>query len=163
MLERAELQRYMHARIPISQAMDVAVVGASADAVTLAAPLAPNINHRDTIFGGSACAVALLAAWALLLLRLKRDGLDGYIVVRRHTMNYERPMPGDFTATAAIDGAVAWPPFVEALQRKHRARIFVTVLLECRNETVATLEGEFAVVAPGRGRDCIEDIERSSA
>lgn len=147
-MESAELQQYMHKRIPISKAMGVEVAHASADAVTLSAPLAPNINHRDTVFGGSASAVALLAAWALLLLRLKHDGLDGYIVVRRNTMSYDRPMPVDFTATAALNMSASWASFVATLKRKHRARISLTVALHCQGEKVGELEGEFVVVAP---------------
>ncbi len=146
-MKSAELQQYMHQRIPISKAMGVEVAQATAAAVTLSAPLAPNINHRDTVFGGSASAVALLAAWALLLLRLKHEGLDGYIVVRRNTISYDRPMPGDFTATAALAGAAAWASFATTLQRKHRARIALTVALHCRGEKVGELQGEFVVVA----------------
>ena len=38
--------------------MGVRVVSAAFDRVELSAPLAPNINHRDTLFGGSAAAIA---------------------------------------------------------------------------------------------------------
>ena len=48
--------------MPLSQAMQVTVVEASFQQVVLTAPLAPNINHRETVFGGSASAVAILAA-----------------------------------------------------------------------------------------------------
>lgn len=65
-----ELQTYLHAHIPLSGAMQVSVVQAALEGVVLSAPLAPNINHRDTVFGGSASAVASLAAWSLLHTRL---------------------------------------------------------------------------------------------
>ena len=57
-----ELASDLHAHIPLSAAMQVSVAAVDADGVTLQAPLAPNINHRDTVFGGSASAVAILAA-----------------------------------------------------------------------------------------------------
>jgi thioesterase domain-containing protein len=63
-MDARELEDYLHVHIPLSAAMQVAVVAVDASGVTLAAPLAPNINHRDTVFGGSASAVAILAAWA---------------------------------------------------------------------------------------------------
>ena len=58
----SELQTYLHQHIPLFQAMQVTVVEASLQQVVLTAPVAPNINHRETVFGGSASAVAILAA-----------------------------------------------------------------------------------------------------
>jgi thioesterase domain-containing protein len=66
-----DLQAYLHERIPLSRAMEVAVREAGSDGVVLYAPLAPNINHRDTVFGGSASAVAILAAWSALYVRMR--------------------------------------------------------------------------------------------
>lgn len=143
----SELQQYVNRRIPVSVAMGVTVVEASADAVTLRAPLAPNINHRDTVFGGSASAVALLGGWALLFLRLRDRGLDGHVVVRRNTMSYERPITEDFTAKAAIGNPATWEEFASNFKRKGRARIHLTVILESRGEQVGQLDGEFVVAA----------------
>ena len=61
-MDARELEDYLHAHIPLSAAMQVAVVAVEASGVTLAAPLAPNINHRDPLFGGSASAVAQVVA-----------------------------------------------------------------------------------------------------
>lgn len=68
----SELEKYLHGHIPLSKAMEVAVVQVQPEGVILSAPLAPNINHRDTVFGGSASAVAILAAWSLLQHSLDR-------------------------------------------------------------------------------------------
>jgi len=51
-----ELESYLHAHIPLTRAMQVSVVSVEPDSVLLSAPLAPNTNHRDTVFGGSAAA-----------------------------------------------------------------------------------------------------------
>ena len=90
------LQTYLHQHIPLSQAMEVSVVEASALQVVLSAPLAPNINHRDTVFGGSASAVAILAAWSMLHLRLSAEELGSRLVIQRNTMDYLVPIDGCF-------------------------------------------------------------------
>lgn len=59
-----KLQQYLHDHIPLSKAMQITVERISPESVTLSAPLAPNINHRDTLFGGSASTAAILAAWS---------------------------------------------------------------------------------------------------
>ncbi|MFL6654696.1 MAG: YiiD C-terminal domain-containing protein, partial [Sulfurifustis sp.] len=110
-----ELTQYLHQHIPMSQHMGVRVRAAAPDAVTLAAPLAPNINHRETVFGGSAAAVALLAAWTLLYVRLRAESINARVVVQHNSIDYDRPITGDFIATAALADAAAWRKFLEML------------------------------------------------
>jgi thioesterase domain-containing protein len=145
-MDSRELQRYLHEHIPLSKAMAVYVQTASAECVTLSAPLAPNINHRETVFGGSASALAILSAWSLLHLRLKQEQLDGRIVIQKSTMNFERPIVAHFTATAALSEASAWPKFVNMLGRKGRARISVVATLHCREEKVGEFAGDFVAL-----------------
>ena len=82
-----ELERYLHQHIPLSKAMQVSVVEVLPAGVVLSAPLAPNINHRDTVFGGSASALAILAAWSLLHTRLSGEGIASRLVIQRNTMS----------------------------------------------------------------------------
>ena len=69
-----ELQAFLRERIPLSDAMQVSVRSISAGQVVLSAPIAPNLNHRDTVFGGSASALAILAAWSVVCVRLQAIG-----------------------------------------------------------------------------------------
>jgi thioesterase domain-containing protein len=137
------LQRYLHDHIPLSKAMEVEVVEATDNGVTLGAPLAPNINHRETVFGGSASAVAILSAWTLMYLRLKREQLNVRIVIQKNIMAYERPITGTFTASATIADTPAWRRFVETLKRKGRARFTVRSMLYRDAEKVGEFEGDF--------------------
>ena len=142
----AELQAYLHGHIPLSAAMQVAVDAADADRVRLRAPLAPNINHRETVFGGSASAVAILAAWSLLHLRLRAAGLASRLVIQRNTMDYERPILGEFTATSSLAAPDAWPRFLRTLERMGKARAEVQAVLEADGQVVGRLTGEFVAL-----------------
>ena len=141
-----ELETYLHQRIPLSRAMAIEVRSATPDGVELFAPLAPNINHRDTVFGGSASAVAILAAWSALYVKMRAEMRAGRIVIRRNKMSYERPITGDFTAKAAPPEAAAWAKAIAALGKGRPARVHVTATLECLGERVGVLEGEFVVM-----------------
>jgi thioesterase domain-containing protein len=138
-----DLEAYLHTHIPLSAAMQVAVVAASDDAVALSAPLAPNINHRSTAFGGSLSTLAILSAWALVNLRLKAEGLHSRLVIQSNHMNYDAPVEGDFTATARLADPAAWPSFVKMLKRRGRARIIATSEVRCGNVIGGRFEGEF--------------------
>lgn len=142
----AELETYLHAHIPLSRAMQVSVVQAAPEAVVLSAPLAPNINHRETVFGGSASAVAILAAWSLLHTRLSAEGLASRLVIQRNTMSYEQPIAGTFTATATAPDAEAWQQFMRMFRRKGKARITVVSVLHFAGEVAGCLEGEFVAL-----------------
>jgi thioesterase domain-containing protein len=138
-----DLETYLHTHIPLSAAMQVAVVSATPDAVTLSAPLAPNINHRSTAFGGSVSTLAILSAWSLVNLRLKAEGHHTRLVIQSNRMDYDAPIESEFTATATLADATAWPLFLKMLQRKGRARIIVQSVVRCGDVVGGRFEGEF--------------------
>ncbi len=140
------IQRYLYKSIPLSAAMGVQVRRATADHVELAAPLAPNVNHAETVFGGSAAAVATLSAWTLLHVRLEEAGLDAQLVIQRSHMEYEKPIPGDFAAVCDFGDDSAWEQFRSTLARRGRARLTLTAHLVHRAHRVASFEGDFVAL-----------------
>lgn len=147
-MTETELETYLHDHIPLSRAMAVRVISITDQQLTLAAPLAPNINHRDTVFGGSAASVATLAAWSLLHLRLVAAGQPSRVVIQHSTMDYLAPIAGDFTATATLDGD--WDSFLRMLTRRGRARIALRAELDYEGNKAGQFQGDF--VAFGKDR-----------
>jgi thioesterase domain-containing protein len=145
-LSPGELEQYLHQQIPLAQVMGVRVMALSPAAVTLGAPLEPNINHHETVFGGAAASVALLAGWSLLHLRLRSSGLEQRLVIQRHSMEHERPITAAFTARAQLAPTAEWSQFAAMLRRRGKARIGVSVHLEQSGERVAALLGEFVAM-----------------
>lgn len=140
------LQDYLHQHIPLSRAMEVRVEVVTETQLSLSAPLAPNINHRETVFGGSASALATLAAWSLLHTRLQREGIVSRLVIQRNTMTYERPMADRFSATATWTEERNWEPMLCMLRRKGKARCTVSAVVECHGETAGHFEGDFVAL-----------------
>ena len=149
-MTEAELETYLHDHIPMSRAMAVRVVSIGEARVVLGAPLAPNINHRDTVFGGSASAVAILSAWSLLHLRLTAASQPSRVVIQRNTMEYLAPVAGDFAAAATLPDPAAWDAFLRMLNRRGLARITVESELIYEGSVAGRLSGEF--VAFGNDR-----------
>jgi thioesterase domain-containing protein len=141
-MQPIDIEHYLHEHIPLSKAMGVQVLSAAPHAVRLSALLAPNINHRDTVFGGSAAALALLAAWALLYVRLQAEGIPARVVIQRNSMSYEKPIVTTFTAVALAPDIEEWKKFIKMLGRKGRARIGAVSVLECQGEKVGELQGD---------------------
>ena len=141
-----ELEHFLQKHIPLSKAMQVSVVEVQNEIVVLRAPLAPNVNHRQTVFGGSASALAILSAWSLLQVRLSSAGIVSRLVIQRNTMDYLSPIQGEFVARATLLRPETWQKFVETLLRKDKARISVSSSIEHANQVVGRLTGEFVAL-----------------
>ncbi|MBN1239859.1 MAG: YiiD C-terminal domain-containing protein [Gammaproteobacteria bacterium] len=148
----AELERYLHEHIPVTRAIGVGVASVGEDRVVLRAPLAPNVNHRDTVFGGSASALAILAAWSLVHTRLTSAGIVCRLVIQRNAMEYDAPITGDFTARSALAEPQQWSRFTRALQRRGKARVAVSAVLEQADRVVGRFTGEFVALASAADR-----------
>lgn len=139
------LAPYLHRHIPLSRAMDVSVVSASAAEVVLEAPLDPNINVHGTMFGGSVATLGLLAAWSVMHLRLESEGIAGQLVVHKTSVEYLLPVTGTVRAVSTLDEA-GWNGFRHMIERRGKARLSVLAELWFGGEIVARLTGEFVAI-----------------
>ena len=141
-----EIQNYLYEHIPLSKAMEVNVATISDELAILSAPIKPNINHRSTIFGGSASTLAILSAWTLINFRLRDRGITTKLVIQKNTMNYDRPIVDDFEAVCSIEDREIWHRFMNILGRKHKSRITVNSLLRCQGKVVGKFTGTFVAL-----------------
>jgi thioesterase domain-containing protein len=147
------LQSYLHDHIPLSRAMQVSVETITPEALTLQAPLSPNINHRDTVFGGSASALVILSAWSLVHARLTAEGLKARLVIQSNTVHYDRAMAGTFQSTAVFADPPGWPRFVALFNRRGKARVTVVATLTEDGQAAGRFEGSFVALSMGDAQD----------
>jgi thioesterase domain-containing protein len=142
----SELQTYLYAHIPLSAAMQVEVVQATPDIIELRAPLAPNINHRGTAFGGSISTLATLACWSLM--RVRTDGLEPapHLVVRRNSVEYLAPILGEIRAMVHFPQDADWAAMQAQYQSKGRARLTLEAQVLSGDTVAARFSGEFVAM-----------------
>ena len=97
----------------------------------------------------SLAAVAILAAWSLLHLRVRDAGLDAQLVIHRNAMDSERPIHGAFTAEARLADPEHWERFRKTMERRGRARSRVESVLTFAGEPAGHLTGEFVALTQG--------------
>ncbi|MEM8719787.1 MAG: YiiD C-terminal domain-containing protein [Cyanobacteria bacterium P01_G01_bin.39] len=146
MQDNQAIQAYLYEQIPISKAMQVQVIAVSKNLVKLAAPLQPNINHRSTVFGGSASALAILSAWTLVNFRLQREGFHRRLVIQKNTISYDKPIDSDFEAISSLKDQEKWDRFTKILRRKQKSRITVHSVLNCKQQQVGEFTGVFVAL-----------------
>ncbi|MEM6820918.1 MAG: YiiD C-terminal domain-containing protein [Verrucomicrobiota bacterium] len=140
------LEEYLHTHIPLSRAMQASVKQATSKQVVLFAPIAPNINHRETVFGGSASALAILAAWGLIHIRMKSlPEYKAQIVIQRNSIEYKRPILKDFEAICSAPSISVWSFFTRCLQKRGIGRLVLSSELTCEGQKVGSFEGSFVV------------------
>jgi thioesterase domain-containing protein len=139
-------ERYLHEHIPISAAMGFRVARADLEAVELFAPLEPNVNHRNTVFGGSSISLAILAAWTLVHLHTQALPGEHRVVIRRGEMDYTAPIGGEFRARADSPGMDAWRRFADTLARRSKAQISLTAAVTGGGLTAGSFTATFAAL-----------------
>ncbi len=142
-MDKSELEEHLRRQIPLSAAMEIAVREAAANSIVLSAPLKPNINHMQTVFGGSAPALAILAAWSLVHVRLADEGFKCAVVIQSNHMDYDRPIAGCFTAVSFLSDGSDWPNFMRTLRRRRLARIEVQSVLRHEDAVAGRFTGRF--------------------
>lgn len=114
--------------------------------VVLSAPLEPNLNHRETVFGGSASALAILSGWTLVHLWLRHEGLRPRIVIQRNEMEYLRPIEDRYTSTCSAPPDEAWERLLRTLRGRGMGRVAVNAVLECGGLQVGRFSGQYVAL-----------------
>ncbi|MFT3790603.1 MAG: YiiD C-terminal domain-containing protein [Rudaea sp.] len=133
--------------IPLTRAMQIALRGYDGDTLTLAAPLAPNVNDKGCAFGGSLAGLATLAGWGLVALKLASRNIACDIYVQDSTIRYLAPVWGELSALARLAEGESWDAFLAALAERGRARLRV----DCRvpladGKDACTLDSRFVAI-----------------
>ena len=124
----AALERELLDAIPLARAMALRVAAHDGDSLTLAAPLAPNINDKGCAFGGSLASLMTLAGWGVIRLAVAARELDCDIYVQDSAIRYLAPVWGDFDAISRLADGESFDAFFAALATRGKARLNI----ECR-------------------------------
>jgi thioesterase domain-containing protein len=145
-----DLEQTLHAEIPLTRAMGVRVVRADRNGLVLGAALAPNLNHKQTAFGGSLNSLATLACWGMIQLLVRDCGHAITVVVQESSVQFLKPVTQDFEATCPPPPAAVIDKFLRMLERKGRARLELEASIHSDGDVALRFRGQF--VAYDRAR-----------
>ncbi|HWL51483.1 MAG TPA: YiiD C-terminal domain-containing protein [Chthoniobacteraceae bacterium] len=127
----AEIENYLYEKIPLTRWMEIRVGFGPAGELVLSAPEGVNHNHLGTIFGGSLCALATVAGYTFLWLKLG-DG-DAHVVIQEGHAVYRRPVAGEFRARVREPEAAEWKKFHHQYLRRGKGRLTLSVEVSGEN------------------------------
>jgi thioesterase domain-containing protein len=146
-LSPADLEAFLHAKIPLTAAMGIRVVATGPRQLVLEAPLAPNVNHLGSVFGGALHALPTLACYAALWTLVREGGLDAHVVVKKSYAHYRQPVKGTFRATCDRPPPGLAAEFMDDLRRHKKARMDLESIVPGTNGKAAVeFHGSFVAV-----------------
>lgn len=144
----AVLEQVLHQDIPLTREMGIRVIDWQNHRLRLHLPLAPNINHKSTLFGGSLYCGAVLAGWGWLHLRLREAGIDdGHIVIQDGQISYPLPVREDAIAVCDAPDVAQWDRFITTYKRRGRARLELPTRIHAQDsdESAVKFTGQFVL------------------
>ncbi len=140
------INRYIHEQIPITAAMGARVESYTASQIVIAAPLAPNLNHKKTAFGGSLATLAILSGWTLVHLKLREEEISNELVIQRSSFDFLKPVEGDFRASAELADPGEWDRFIKVLKRRGMGRITIQSRIDGPDGLAGEHEGVYVAI-----------------
>jgi thioesterase domain-containing protein len=142
------LRATLRNEMPVTQYLGIEPASYHGGVLTLRAPLAANVNHKGTAFGGSLNAIATLAGWGVVWLALRERGLRGEVVIQDSSVRYLRPVTGDFVARSGPPEPEALSQLVALVRRRGRGRIGLHAEVEDPGGVAVRFAGRYVVQAP---------------
>lgn len=139
----ASLEAAYHSQIPISAHMGIRVTSWANDSLLLRAPLANNINHQQSAFGGSLFSIAALAGWGLLQLKLNSVNIKTNTVIADGDVSYRRPVFTDFECRCTLPASYA--AFEATLRQKGKSALILTPQILVEGEVAMNFSGRYVV------------------
>jgi thioesterase domain-containing protein len=121
-----EFQKFLHEQIPLTKQMELEIVDFNKNEISLTSPLAPNINDKGSVFGGSSSALQIISAWSLIKLNCLKNSIDADIVIYKNNTKWQKPLFEDITVTSRFDKLTSFDEI--KLQIKANKKVFINTI-----------------------------------
>ncbi|MGZ5278406.1 MAG: YiiD C-terminal domain-containing protein [Pseudobdellovibrionaceae bacterium] len=143
-MNETELEKLLKMDIPISKEIGIHDLQIQNNKLTLKVPLAPNFNHKKTMFGGSLYSAAALACYGLFLSGLRdQDVQTNDIVISEGNMRYIAPVRGDAVIESQWESEDEMIRFFQSLKSKKKARVLMRAQVLVEDQVCAEFSGHF--------------------
>ncbi len=139
------LQQTLTQDIPITHSIGITAENYDNKGLVLKAPLIGNTNPKGTAFAGSINALLTLAGWGLIWLVLKELDVVGDIVIQNSSIDYLRPVIGDFAAICYRPEQADIDRMEQSLKKKGKARIELSAEIYQEDVVVVEFKGRYVI------------------
>lgn len=141
-----KLTQFLERHVPLTQYMGMAVEHYDGHRLTLSAPLEPNINDKQTAFGGSLFNLAVMACWGMVYLKTQEAGIVCNQVVMQSNINFFAPVTGKLCATCECPSEQEISEFIQRFHSTGRSKISLSAEVKCGDVRAVKFEGQYAIL-----------------
>lgn len=135
---------YLRNHVPLTREIDICAGSQTDQWLELIAPLRPNLNDKQTAFGGSLATLCTLSGWCVCSMLCRKLTQKADIAVIDSQIRYQWPVKGDpIVARAGVPSIEAQQVFIEKLQKEGRARLNINVVVKEGDTTAVSFAANY--------------------
>lgn len=141
-------QDFLYRNIPLVQHMQLELKEINEHRLIATAPLAPNINDKATVFGGSSGALMTICGWTLIKFNLESYDIHNDVVIHKAKTNWVKAQTDDLTIQVALNEKQDWQALTKKLSKKNRPK---KITVDCHinnqnHEPCSTMTGHYVIL-----------------
>jgi len=140
-----KIEETIHTEIPLSTHMGISIESFNDDGIVVKAPLEPNINHKNTAFGGSLYNVSVLTGWAMVYGILLRKNINAHVVIQHSEIDYITAIKSDIIGKCKTPSKEVIEKFITTFNKRGRSRISLKVEIEAENQIAVSFSGKYVI------------------
>ena len=141
-------QAFLYAAIPMVEYMQLQLHEITPRRLSATAPIAPNINDKHTVFGGSSAALMTICGWSLIKCQLEQAGLHNDVVIHQAKTHWQHAQHDDLNIQVSLSDEVDWDDVLSRVSSNKRpVRITVNcAVMNQQGETCTAMTGHFVIL-----------------
>ena len=138
------LVNYLRQNVPLSKHMEIAAGEHTREWFELSAPLPPNLNDKQTAFGGSLATLCTLSGWCISSYLCKAIDNKIDIAVLDSQIRYRLPVTSDpIVARAYFPVQEIIDKFIQDLHNKGASRLKLDVQIFSEGKPAVIFSGQY--------------------
>lgn len=119
----AAFNEFLFENIPLVRFMQLQLISCSENKLTARAPAKPNLNDKQTIFGGSSAALMTVCGWSLIKFNIEQRQYNNDVVIADAHTRWRRAQNDELLITA--ESQINWPTIIGQMSQNQHAKIKV--------------------------------------
>jgi len=141
----ADFNDFLYLNIPTIRFMGLKLISCSKHTLIASAPAKPNLNDKQTIFGGSSSALMTVCAWSLIKYNLEQRGVYNDVVIAEAKTRWLKAQTNDLHITAHSE--INWTNIITDLHDKQQPKLSVqTQVTNKQNQLCTTMTATFVIL-----------------
>ena len=138
------LEETLREEVPLTRYMGLRLEALGEGKLVVQASLSANVNIHGTAFGGSLFSICAIACWGTLHLSFTRVGVPAHSVLGKASIEYARPVRGDFEACCELPGDGSFETFMDRLGQCRRTPLELVAKVREKGQVAAVFRGTYS-------------------